>query len=255
MRDRVNSGRFGGRDPLFEPGVDFNENIVVARVLLHRLGRAEVVHQDDRRVGDRYNFGGAGIESQGGDVIDQAGAGLKRRRHYFAFAGVDRDGRAARREAFDDRAHAFDFVLRPDLLRSGPSRLSADVQNGGALAGHPHAGFHRRGRIFEPATVGEAVRSDVEDAHDLRLVEPDNSVTELQRRARAGQSFPLRRQSVIEAALDPFDRDELSGDTAIVLDPQELGQAEEVQPAGEPRDLPVMAKRGVDETCGSDKRT
>ena len=60
---------------------------------------------------------------------------------------------------------------------------------------------------------------------------------------------------VIEAALDPFDRDNLGGDAAIALDPQELGQAEEVQPAGEPRDLPVMAKRGVDETGGSDERT
>ena len=37
----------GGGDPLLQPQIDLDQHVVVARVVLHRLGRALVVHQDD----------------------------------------------------------------------------------------------------------------------------------------------------------------------------------------------------------------
>ena len=38
------------RDPVLEPQIDFDQHIVVARVILHHLGRASMVHQHDRNI-------------------------------------------------------------------------------------------------------------------------------------------------------------------------------------------------------------
>ena len=87
---------------------------------------------------------------------------------------------------------------------------------------------------------------DVDDAHDLRLIEADGSLAELQRRPRAGQRLPLRGHVVVEAALEAFDRHQL-GRPAVPFDRDQLDRGEPVEPAGEPRDLAVMTERRIDE--------
>ena len=41
-------GGLGRGDPLLQPLIDLDEDVVVARVLLHHFRGALVVHQDDR---------------------------------------------------------------------------------------------------------------------------------------------------------------------------------------------------------------
>ena len=65
---------------------------------------------------------------------------------------------------------------------------------------------------------------------------------------------PVGRHRLVEARLDPFDRDHFAVETRrLPVDPDQLDQAEPVQPAGQPRDLAVMAERGIDEARGPDE--
>ena len=100
--------------------------------------------------------------------------------------------------------------------------------------------------------VGEAVGRDVDDAHHLRLVEPDRARAELQRRPRAGQRRPVRRHGVVEPALDPFDRHQFARDPPTAFDAQQFDAREPVQPARKPRDLAVMPERRIDEAGRAD---
>ena len=108
--------------------------------------------------------------------------------------------------------------------------------------------------VGELAAVGEAVGRGVDDAHDLRLVEADGALAELQRRARRGQRGPLRGHVIVEAVFDALDRHQLGRGSAMAIDRDQLDGGEPVQPAGEPRDLAVMAEGRIDEAGRAEER-
>ena len=60
-------------------------------------------------------------------------------------------------------------------------------------------------------------------------------------------------RSLVEAFLDPLYRNQFTRDALLAFDPDQLNQAEPVQPAGKPGDLAVMAERGIDEARRTDK--
>ncbi len=113
-----------------------------------------------------------GIVGEGGDVVDEAGAGSGGPAHHLGMAGVDRERDArAFGQRFDHRQHAPAFLVEADGLGARPGRFPADVEHVGALGleleGVGDGGF----RCEVAAAVGEAVGRDVDDAHDAGPVE------------------------------------------------------------------------------------
>ena len=47
MFERVDARTFSGDNPLFQPFIDLDEHVLVARIVLHRLRSALVMHEDD----------------------------------------------------------------------------------------------------------------------------------------------------------------------------------------------------------------
>ncbi len=113
----------------------------------------------------------SGSPVRAGDVVDDARTGGDRGGHDRGMAGVDRDAEPALGQAPHHRHHAADFLFRRDFLRTGPGGFAADVDDVSALPGEAQA---LRGGILgggEVAAVGEAVRRDIDHAHDQRVGE------------------------------------------------------------------------------------
>ncbi len=101
------------------------------------------------------------------------------------------------------------------------------------------------------AAVGETVGRGVDDAHHLRLVEADRPLAQHQRRARRGQPRPVRRHRPRRTALRS-PRPAPVRARAVAVD--QFDRGEPVEPARQPRDLAVMAERGIDEAGRAEKR-
>ncbi len=96
--------------------------------------------------------------------------------HNLGVARVDRQrNTGAPRQTLDDGQHAPAFVLDTERLGPGTGRLPADVQDVRTLRLELEA--VRDGGIGceIAAAVGEAVRRDVDDAHEARPVERETS--------------------------------------------------------------------------------
>src|SRR5439155_7069667 len=135
----------------------------------------------------------------------------------------------------------------PDRAGTGPGRFPTDIDDCSALGGHNCSGLGSFSGIGELAAIREAVWRSVDDSHHLRLVEPDGSLPELQRRPPRGQRLPLPGQVIVETAFDPLHRHELSRDPPVVVDADHLEGTKPGEPSGETRDLAVMAERRIDE--------
>ena len=200
------------------------------------------MHQHHRAGRARHHLGGERIEGQRGDVVDHRRAGRQARLHHRGLARIERDRRPGRGERPDHRLHPLGLVAFPDRLSAGPRRFPADVDQRRAGGGHLMARRDRRQRIFEQPAFGKAVRSDVDDSSDLRLIEPDHPLAEFERCARAGQPLPLDSLLLAQPRFDPLDGNQFA---AVGADP--LDQREPQQPPRQPRDLAVMAERRIDE--------
>ena len=62
-----------------------------------------------------------------------------------------------------------------------------------------------------------------------------------------------RMLCVIEAVVDAVNSDDLGRGAAAAVDGDELDHREPVEAAGKPRDLAIMAERGIDEAGGAKK--
>ena len=188
------------RDPAFDRAVargaqpveHLEHDIAVARARVQVVPLAGRVHQDDRNSARSDELEAARIVPQRRDVVDQVCSRGERRLHHLGPARVDADRRAHRRAVLDRGNRTLDLVAFPHRGRAGPGAFPADVDN------RRPGLVHRRGVrpgflgiVEELAAVGEAVGRDVENAHDLRLVEPDRPLAQLQRRVRRGESGPL----------------------------------------------------------------
>jgi len=165
-RDPRRHGRLG---PRRQKGDDLGHDVVIARVVLHRLGRALHMHQHHLAA----QFGGGrqavGRMVQGRDVVphrrpgDDGGAGDG------GLHGVDADPAVPARANLGDQGRdAGDLFGFIDRIRTGARAFSAHVQHVGALFDQLQGvNQGRLGRGVPPA-VGKAVRRDVDDAHDER---------------------------------------------------------------------------------------
>ena len=144
----------------------------------------------------------------------------------------------------------------PSQTARAPGRveLPAYVDDCRTLAGHVGARFRGRRGICELPTVRKAVGRSVDDAHHLRLIEAHRTLAEVEGGSRCRQGLPLRGHIVVEPAFDSFDRHQLNGCSAIILDLKQLDCGEPVQTAGEPRHFPVVSKRRIHEGGGTKQR-
>jgi hypothetical protein len=160
---------------------------------------------------------------------------------------------------FDDRQHAGALVTFPDRRRAGTRRFAADVDDRCARRGHGNAALDSARRVaFEAVAVREAVGCDVENADDLRLVEPDQPVTEADRRPRRGQIGPGAPGALVqivrqggEHIVDLLDRDEVDRSAVIAVNADQLDRSKPEQAARQPRHLSVEAERAIDEAGGT----
>ena len=182
-----------------------------------------------------------------------------------AHGDIDRDrldDQRRRRGAFERQRHAVgEFTLAAEFAGERESFAKALAKEKIAFIGPPPKAIAAMGDKIESKKLAKAAGVNVETIRFYQrkglLLEPDkpygsirrygeadvtrvrfvksaqrlgfslDEIAELLRLARAGQSFPLLRQVVIQAALDPLDRDELGGNAAIAFDPQQLDQAEQ----------------------------
>ena len=161
-------------DALLEEGADVVDDVVVARVVLHRARLAEHVHQAAVAAAIGHEAGELGLVAERGDVVDEGGAGVDappRPRSSFAVSTLICDAGAAQRARRRGRRGAAPRrssparhrgrVDSPPMSRmSAPSAISA------------RACSTARSKANHSPAVGERVGRDVEDAHDARVHRP-----------------------------------------------------------------------------------
>ena len=146
---------------------DLQDDILVARFLLHGLGLPLHVHEADGAacLGDDVRH--VGVAAQGRDVIDDRRAGGQGAARHFRLRRVHADRHAdALGQGLDHGHHAAQLLVRLDRVRARPRGLAADVDDGRALA-HERQGLLEGGvGGEEAAAVRERIGRDVDDAHD-----------------------------------------------------------------------------------------
>ena len=106
-----------------------------------------------------------GIGQAAGDVVDADRSGGDGARGHLGAHRVDRDEPAGCGEFFDDRDHALELFVETRPHRTGAGRLSADVDQVGAVGEQLLAMLDGGDRGGVQAAVGEGVGGDVDDAH------------------------------------------------------------------------------------------
>ena len=131
----VDPGVRRGLEPLLEERLHLGDDVVVARVVLHRPRLAEHVHEAEAgvRVGD--DAGELRVAAQRGDVVDHHRAGLERH------AARPRPSRCRWRPARPESAASTGSTRRSssssrDPLRARAGRLAADVDDRRAFVEH-----------------------------------------------------------------------------------------------------------------------
>ena len=85
-------------------------------------------------------------------------------------------------EPLDRRDHALQLVAFPHRCRAGPGAFAADIDQRRPRLEHCGGmGIGDLGIVHELAAIGKTVGRDIENAHHLRLIEPDRARAELQR--------------------------------------------------------------------------
>ena len=165
----VHTGSDGGRRPSVEEPSDVVDDAPVRRRVLHRGGLSLHVHDDDADTAGGTDVGHRrGCESS--DVVDRFGSGGDRRFGDGGFAGVHRDDDTGPGEWSDDGDDAPDLFVHIDGAGTRSRRLTPDVDDVGTAAVQAQRLFDGRVRVEPPASVGEGVGRDVDDAHDERVV-------------------------------------------------------------------------------------
>ena len=178
--------RLGPRDARLKKIVDVEQDVIIARVGLHRRGRALRMHQAERHAGVNNFICQMRIERQGRDIVNKPRAARQRFARHGGLARVDgnRHPDLALIKRADHRGGAGDLFLDAHIRRAGPGAFAADVQHVGPGGNHGTGmgdGAVRRGKA---AAVGKAVGRDVQHAHDPRPVKREAR----ERPARRGQA-------------------------------------------------------------------
>ncbi len=122
----------------------FVHDVVVVGLLVHALGPAAHVHQDDRSHAARDDLGEPRLVAQAADVVDDGGPGGERGVGHRRLVGVHGDGHGdaagQRLDHGHDAPQLFAFGHRG---RAGPRGLPADVDQIRAGLHHSEGRVHR----------------------------------------------------------------------------------------------------------------
>ncbi len=198
-----NARGFGGSDPLGEKLGDLDDDISVARIVLHAARFALHVHQAYARLAGGGDLQGAGC-AQRVDVVDHVGTGVHRNAHDFRLDGIDRQGRTATVQGFDHRQQAVDFLLRRHGRRAGSRGFGAEIENVGPLLQQAKSLRHGGIGVAVQAVTRKGIIGQIDNAHDERAlgVEDKSPAMKILCHEKSGppnrQVFggPLRQESV-----------------------------------------------------------
>ena len=144
-----------------------SDDIAVLRMGLHGLRRAGHVHDDEARLGVSGDARHGGIATQTGDVVDDVSPGIQRSTGDGGLHGIDGDqSLRLGTHGADHRQHAAEFLGFIHGFSAWAGGFTADVQNVRPFREQREGMLHGAARIIEAATIREAVRSDVDNAHD-----------------------------------------------------------------------------------------
>jgi hypothetical protein len=129
-----------------------------------------IVHDDDRHgvLGDDARH--IGVALQAPDVVDDARAGFERYARNGRLHAVDRDRHAECDDLGQDRRQPPQLLLARDRDHAaiGTGGFGTDIEGVGAIDGEPPGMLDCALRIQKAPAIGEAVRCDVDYAHDGR---------------------------------------------------------------------------------------
>ena len=166
------ASRFAGRDALFQEVEHVEHHIGVLRVIIHRLGIALRVHQDDRQARLSSDCEGLRIVGQSGNVIEDICTCGRGAAHHFRLACVDGNKRLRfGPQSFDHGDDARKLFLKRYSIGPGACRLAANIENIGTFLRKPQAVIDRILGRAQHSTVGEAIRGNIDDAHNARAIE------------------------------------------------------------------------------------
>ena len=253
----VDPRRTARRDAVGEHVVDVEQDVVIAGALVRVALRRGRVHQHHRAAGARDDLHRAVVVAQRRNIVDDAGTRGERRLHHRGLARVDRYRDTALRQRGDDALDAPDLVAFPDERRAWARRFAADVDDRGACRRHGETGIGRGGGIDMLAAVGKAVGGDVEDADDLRLVQPHRAFAERQHGAgptgggalrgrRLGQAVGHRGDPVVQFG----DRNDRRPD-GIAVAQADMPRGEPQHRVGDAQTAVAEFVRPVDEAGGA----
>ena len=161
-----------GFDLLLQVVVDVGDDIGIGRFLLHGLGGALHVHEDDAGAmlgGERCH---GGIVTEGGDIVDDVGAGVEGGFGYGGFGGIDGDELVGvfLAEGFDDGLGALYLFFCGYGLCAGAGGFSANVDDVGSVLNEGFGVLDGGGDGVVLSAVGEGVGGGVEDAHEEGVI-------------------------------------------------------------------------------------
>ena len=161
-----NAGLLQGVDPRSQVRGDFTQHVVIVGILLHRGGRPLHVHANDAGPGSAQTEAIAGSNVRPDTSLTMTAPASSARRATSAFV------------VSIERGHRF---LRLARSPEGPAATPRRSERGSLLAGsipHRYRGgrppwqqlgsvIGRAARVKILAAIGEAVRGDIHDSHDL----------------------------------------------------------------------------------------
>jgi hypothetical protein len=157
----------GGRYTFGKKGFDFLPKVIINGIILHGFGDSPHVHENCGDVffaGERKHFR---IRSEGADVVDDVGSGLKRLLGNFGFGGVNRKESLRFFPEFGNNGDNTPQLFSGwDRVGPGAGTFSAYVDDISPFRRKPEALGYGRFPAVEQVSIREGIGSDIEDAHD-----------------------------------------------------------------------------------------
>ncbi len=161
------AGRLGRPEAGGEEAVDLGDEVVVARRLLHRPGRALHVHEDDGGAGAGHDPGHLRVGAERARVVDDVGAGVERGAGHAGLRRVDRDeDLGPLPQPPEDRKDPPQLLLLRDGQGARPRALAADVEDVRAGAGQREGVLDGPLGVEVGPAVGKGIGGDIDDAHE-----------------------------------------------------------------------------------------
>jgi len=132
----------GEREALLQERLDLGDDVLIARVLLHRPRLAQHVHEAQVGACVGHDARKVRVAAEGGDIVDHHRAQLERPPGHGGLRGVDGDREAL--QPLQDGLDAAELLLSGDAFRARAGRLAADVHEGRALLDEAECKRHRR---------------------------------------------------------------------------------------------------------------